>query len=129
MLAESASNVMADLACALEGPADLPGLELLPRVPVFYINRVADTERPSAITRYLRLARLPAERISGIEGAAVPGHFRHMFFTGQRLHSALRPGEIGCYASHLTVMRLIVERGLPYALVLEDDAVLPVDLH
>ena len=129
MLVESASKVMADFACAFEGPEDAPSHKLLPRVPVFYINRSVDTERRAAIARYLRLAQLPAERVTGVEGTAVPAHLRPMFFTGERLHSTLRPGEVGCYASHLTVMQLIVERDLPYALLLEDDAVLPVDLH
>ena len=32
------------------------------------------------------------------------------------------PGEVGCYLSHMKVYRLIVERGVPVAAVLEDDA-------
>lgn len=31
-------------------------------------------------------------------------------------------GAVGCYLSHLHVWRLMRERALPYALVLEDDA-------
>ncbi len=37
------------------------------------------------------------------------------------------PSEIACYTSHLKTMRLIVERQLPRAIVLEDDAALEED--
>jgi len=40
----------------------------------------------------------------------------------------LRAGEVGAALSHAFVYREIVERGLPWALVLEDDAVLHGDL-
>ena len=40
----------------------------------------------------------------------------------------LRAGEVGCALSHNAVYRLIVERELPYALILEDDAVISEDL-
>ena len=36
-------------------------------------------------------------------------------------------GEVGCYASHLVVAQQIVARGLPYAVVLEDDVELAPD--
>lgn len=40
----------------------------------------------------------------------------------------LRTGEVGCALSHNAVYRLIVEKKLPYALILEDDAILSTDL-
>ena len=52
---------------------------------------------------------------------------RTMFFEGNRAAFAAKPGEVGCYASHLKTMKIIVERDLDYALVLEDDAILPAD--
>ncbi|MBI1210463.1 MAG: hypothetical protein GC190_03295 [Alphaproteobacteria bacterium] len=33
----------------------------------------------------------------------------------------LQPGELGCYASHLELMRMIVQSEAPYAVILEDD--------
>ena len=39
----------------------------------------------------------------------------------------MSPGEVGCYASHLVVAQRIVARGLPYAVVLEDDVELSSD--
>ena len=41
---------------------------------------------------------------------------------------SLRPGEVGCALSHAAVYAEIVKRGLPWALILEDDAILHHDL-
>lgn len=98
-------------------------------LPTFYINRDKDTARKDSIEAYARAAGISAERIGGVEGLAVPAEFRDYFFTGETLHSLLKPGEVGCYASHLSAMQVIVERGVDYALVLEDDAVLPINLR
>ena len=37
-------------------------------------------------------------------------------------HTAYHLGQVGCFLSHVTVWREVVERGLPFAVVLEDDA-------
>lgn len=97
-------------------------------LPVFYINRDRDVARLDSIRAYLSAAGLPAERVAAVEGLAVPDQFRDYFFSGDALHSGLKPGEVGCYASHLLVMSRIVERDLDYALVLEDDAVVRADI-
>lgn len=97
-------------------------------LPVFYINRDRDVARLDSIRTYLSAAGLAAERVTAVEGLAVPDQFRDYFFTGGTLHSKLKPGEVGCYASHLLVMSRIVERDLDYALVLEDDAVVRPDI-
>lgn len=39
----------------------------------------------------------------------------------RRFFRPLTPGEIGCYASHVVCWRMLVERGWPHALILEDD--------
>lgn len=98
-------------------------------IPTFYINREVDEARRIAIRQYLRLAELPAERVVGVEGLSVPAQLKDFFFTDGKLHSQLKPGEVGCYASHLTAMQSIVERDLDYALILEDDAVLPANMR
>ena len=53
--------------------------------------------------------------------------------TGQRLFTptypfALTRGEVGCFLSHRKVWQEIVDRALPSALVLEDDAAVQTDL-
>jgi glycosyl transferase family 25 len=97
--------------------------------PTFYINRERDEDRRQALEEHLRVAGIAGERIGAVEGLAVPAEFRNMFFTGSVLHSRLKPGEVGCYASHLKTMQVIVDRDLDYALVLEDDAILPADFQ
>lgn len=97
--------------------------------PTFYLNRDCDQDRHAAIELELKKAGIAAERIRAVEGLAVPEDLRDYFFEADRLTSALKPGEVGCYASHLKALMIIIERGLEYALILEDDAVLPRDLR
>lgn len=98
-------------------------------LPTFYINRDRDQDRRKSLEEHLTVAGMSGERITAVEGLAVPADFRDMFFEGTALHSRLKPGEVGCYASHLKTMKVIVERDFDYALVLEDDAILPADFH
>ncbi|MBZ0211499.1 MAG: glycosyltransferase family 25 protein [Hyphomicrobium sp.] len=106
-----------------------PSRECQFSVPTFYINRDCDEDRRAAIELELRTAGIAAERIRAVEGLAVPEDLRAYFFDAERLSSALKPGEVGCYASHLKALKTMIERGLEYALILEDDAVLPRDLR
>lgn len=92
---------------------------------VFYINRESETVRRAVIERSLKDVGLDGEHILAVEGLLVPPRLRPYFFTDGVLHSRLKPGEVGCYATHLTVMQLVVDRNLDSALVLEDDATLP----
>jgi glycosyl transferase, family 25 len=63
------------------------------------------------------------ERIEGVQQADIPSWLDGQFGAG------ITPGEIGCYASHLVAARTIVERGLPYAIILEDDALVDDDMR
>lgn len=91
-------------------------------VAVFYINLDRDRARRVSIEGSLKRAGIHAERIAAIDGRSLP-EWAAPYFPP----SKLRPGEIGCYASHLLTMQTVLERGLPYALVLEDDAVFDTD--
>jgi len=96
-------------------------------IPTFFINRDCDEERRVSVCAHLRGAEMTAERVPGVEGLNVPTQFRAFFFEGDKLHSKLKPGEVGCYASHLVAMQRMLDQGLEYALILEDDAMLPAD--
>lgn len=98
------------------------------KVPILYINRVSDLHRRTAVERSLAEAGLSGERITAIEGGNVPPSLASVYFPGVPGTSRLTPGEVGCYASHLLALQHIVDEKLPYALVLEDDAILPKDL-
>ncbi len=89
---------------------------------VFVINLAAATERLSFMRNQLGCE---FERIEAVRGCAVPEHLAANFSEPTQL----LPGEIGCYASHLIAAEIIVARGLPYAVVLEDDVELASDFH
>lgn len=92
---------------------------------VVVINLDRDTERMAHMRRELDSAGLLYERFSALRGEALPTDIARYFPVGVDLS----PGEIGCYASHLAIMKQIVrgERSAPL-LVLEDDVGLPPDL-
>jgi glycosyl transferase family 25 len=89
---------------------------------VFVINLASATDRLAYMSDQLGGA---FERIDAVGGHAVPARLA-VNFSGAM---PLLPGEIGCYASHLMAAETILARGLPYAIVLEDDAELASDFH
>jgi glycosyl transferase family 25 len=93
-------------------------------LPVFVINLDRHTDRWRHIEAQLAAASIDAERFPAIDGASIPPHLTDYF----RPDCPLTAPQIGCYASHMEVMRTIVGRDLDAALVLEDDAVLPANL-
>jgi glycosyl transferase, family 25 len=48
-----------------------------------------------------------------------------LYFDARHL---MDPGALGCYASHIKAWEQVIRKALPYALVLEDDAILPPGL-
>jgi glycosyl transferase family 25 len=94
----------------------------------FFINLDRHPDRRAHVESQLRNAGLVAERVAGVNGREVPPELAGYFDLETKSRYALMPGQIGCQASHLKVMRLIRERNLDYALVLEDDALLPPDI-
>lgn len=98
-------------------------------LPALIINLDGERERWAHISAEAVRAGLAAERIPAVSGFDVPEHLRHKFFSGSASEpsSLLLPGEVGCYASHLLAYERIVESGLDWALVLEDDVRLSSD--
>lgn len=94
------------------------------------INLDTDRARLDWMTPQLQAAGLDWERVAAVRGDAVPEALRSWFFEpGATASPVLLPGEVGCYASHLLIMRRVVEEGLPHALVLEDDVELKPHLR
>jgi glycosyl transferase family 25 len=86
-------------------------------VPVFCINRVVDTERRIVMDRQFSRADIQAVYVPGLTGGALPRNLQSYFPP-----SKLTYGEVGCYASHMSIWQKIAEGDIPHALILEDDA-------
>lgn len=91
--------------------------------PILLINLSASTGRLDDARRQFADAGLRFERIEAVDGrrmgeaeiaALCPDN-------SDSFYSALTPGEVGCYLSHLAALRTMVSRGLPTAVVFEDD--------
>lgn len=87
---------------------------------VFLINLDRSPHRLQFMTVQLHSQGIDFERIRAVDGDAVPAWMADEF---KGPHN-LSPSEVGCYASHLVVAQRVVGDGLPYAIVLEDDATL-----
>ena len=99
---------------------------------IFVINLPKDQERRQAVGKQFSRLRLDYEVIPGVNGEVLS---KEELVQSYNQKKALRiqcrplvPAEIGCALSHIAVYRTIIERQLPYALILEDDVELPDEL-
>jgi glycosyl transferase family 25 len=90
---------------------------------IFLVNLDRSSDRLAFMQGQAERAGIAFERIPAVVGRNVPEWLVDEFSDSGKMSD----GEVGCYASHLTVAQTIVARGLPYAIVLEDDAELDVD--
>lgn len=92
-------------------------------VPVFYINLASRPDRRAFMEEQFNRLGIPAERVEAMIPADMPE------ITRQRqaalpVERRLSPNEIACSLSHRKAWRLMLERGAPCALFMEDDGVL-----
>lgn len=90
---------------------------------IFVLNLQRAVERRALMQQRLAALGLEAEFLSAVEGSRVD---RSSLPAGSE--PRLTPGELGCYLSHLRCWEIVVERGLPHAVLLEDDVVLSPEL-
>lgn len=102
-------------------PVDVP-------LQAFVINLPAAIIRRQLMEAQLALPGLPVCRIvSAVDGRSLDVATLSRVYdiaAARRWGRELTPGEIGCALSHLAVYELIVAEHLPWALVLEDDALI-----
>jgi glycosyl transferase, family 25 len=96
------------------------------RVATFLINLDRSPERLAAMASQLEALQMPFTRIAAVEGrqvgAADPRVDAQRY---RRRHGReVRPGEIGCYLSHIAAMQAFLATDAGHALILEDDATL-----
>lgn len=94
---------------------------------VFYLNLDKDIKRREYMDRQLSRLGFSFERISGILGKNIkdnPEYYNENLAIS--LNGApLSDGELGCSASHILAYKKIVDENIGYALIFEDDVVLP----
>jgi glycosyl transferase family 25 len=96
---------------------------------VFVINLDRDRERLARMLGEAERVGISFERFVAVDGRHLEGELRDQFYLGAEPHeAAFTAGEIGCYASHLRIHRLLEDRTGEFALVLEDDVRLADDL-
>ncbi len=98
---------------------------ILDRCAVVLINLDRSPDRLAAAHRHFGAVGLPFVRVAGIDASQedLSGYpvDRRSF---ERIHgrASIRPGEIGCYQSHLKALRMFIASGKEFGLICEDDA-------
>jgi glycosyl transferase family 25 len=90
-------------------------------IPIFVINLDRATERLAKVSKQLEALRLGFERVPAIDGSLLTAAEKRRLNPPRLIGGEMSDGEIGCFASHLRVFQIIVDRGLPRACVMEDD--------
>jgi glycosyl transferase family 25 len=91
--------------------------------PIFVINLDRSASRLGHVERQIHSAGLEFERIPGIDGRELPDAeiARLCPDNSSCFYAPLRPGEVGCYLSHLRALQVAEARGLDRFVVFEDD--------
>lgn len=95
---------------------------------VFLINLDRDTDRLAHMDAQLKAHGIAYERFAACRGGALPETLRRHFELPASKTQVLTVGEIGCYASHLSVMQRIADSGEP-GVAMEDDLQIGVTLQ
>jgi glycosyl transferase family 25 len=92
---------------------------------IFYINLARSTERRANMERQFTALGLLAERIEAVTPADIPPEMIRRYCEPKPLSLQwVQPTELACTLSHRKAWASIIERGLEWGVVLEDDAVL-----
>lgn len=96
-------------------------------IPVYLINLDTDEDRLEFMDDQLNALSMNYERFPAVRGTAMPDWLKPYFLDDAgNIASQLTAGEIGCYASHLAIMKRVADDGRT-ALVLEDDIEIATD--
>jgi len=92
----------------------------------YVINLDRSKERWQRINEHLQSMGIGAQRISAVYGADLPDEEIARYYAPhvnqKQFFMSLKPAEIGCFMSHLKVLKSFVEQSdKAYAVILEDD--------
>jgi len=91
------------------------------QIPVFIINMDHSTDRLQQISNRLGELGLTFERVPAVSGKMLTATEKRQV-NPKRSWLQLNDEDIGCYLSHLKAIRLVADRELQRAIILEDDA-------
>ena len=100
------------------------------KLSTYLINLDRATERMEQMDRQLSNLGMDYTRISAVLGDLLDDPIDGLDETGFQIRTGKHRNkrEVGCYFSHIKVLRAFLESDSEYALVLEDDAKLPKNL-
>ena len=97
-------------------------------LPIFVISMANGLERRRNMDQQLEKLGLKAEFVDAVDGRKLSAEELHQLYDEEtallRTGRVLSPAEIGCSLSHRKVYKLIMDRKLDRAIILEDDAIL-----
>jgi glycosyl transferase family 25 len=91
------------------------------QIPIFVINLDRATERLAHISKQFEALGLTFERVSAVNGSLLTATEKRKLNPPRLVGGEMSDGEIGCFASHLRVFQIAVDRNLPRVCVMEDD--------
>ncbi|HMK96824.1 MAG TPA: glycosyltransferase family 25 protein [Acidimicrobiales bacterium] len=94
----------------------------------YVINLARSAERRRAIEDQLRRLGQPYLLVEAVDGRSLDVHDEALVQPALLTRSTFKPGVAACSLSHLRVYERLLGTGEGVALVLEDDALLPVDI-
>jgi glycosyl transferase family 25 len=103
-----------------------PTLDIAENCGVLLINLDRSPDRLEAATQVFANVGIEPQRVPGIDARLADlSEFPldRKSFARNHGRSLIHPGEIGCYQSHLKALRVFLESGKPFGLILEDDTV------
>jgi glycosyl transferase, family 25 len=94
--------------------------------PILVINLKRETARWQKIESSLRQHGFRCTRVSAVDARRMGlVHSRiHRSFYSESKHRSLTPGEVCCALSHIAALKRVVRQDMPYAIIMEDDAVI-----
>lgn len=101
------------------------------RISTLLINLDRATDRMQQMDEQLRRLCISYRRVAAVDGATLAEPIDDYDEDGYRIRigKQTNKNEIGCYLSHLNAMRALLDSDASHALILEDDALLPDDIH
>jgi len=93
-------------------------------IGIYVINLKSRPFKKQYMIDELKKANVDGEIIEAVDGSSLDvDQIHHLLKSKEKL----RRGEIGCYFSHFNVWNKFLKSNKEYALILEDDAILPYD--